>query len=113
MRELRDIVIEENISGIAFNQDFLSFIWKCMKKDYKIVVSTGGGPHVSISRCSAKAKKPYPSKEVMTRAVQLCFGNNFKSTDTKLEITKGAYCSHIREIPVDEIPLKFLAKRIN
>lgn len=72
MRELREIVSEENISDIEFDQYLLSFIWKCMKKEYKVVISTD------------------------------------KSDNTKLEITKGAFCSHIREIPA-----KFLAKRIN
>lgn len=113
MRELREIVSEENISDIEFNQYLLSFIWKCMKKEYKVVISTDSGPHISVSRRSSKAKKPYPPKEVMIKVIELCFGKNFKSDHTKLEITKGAFCSHIREIPINEIPAKFLAKRIN
>ncbi len=113
MKSLKEIVQEGNAKVLDFNQDYIRFIWKFSGKGYLVMITHGGGPHISVSRESSKAKKPYPKKEVIDALIDLCFGLNYQNKSTHFEITKGAFCSHIREIPITEKALPYLAKRIN
>lgn len=113
MKSLKEIVQNGNAQVLDFNQDYIRFIWKCNGKGYLVMITTGNGPHISVSRESNRAKKPYPKKEVISALINLCFGSDYKSDTSHLEITKGAFCSHIREIPIEQKPLPYLCKRIN
>lgn len=113
MKSLKEIIQNGNAQVLDFNQEYIRFTWKCNGKGYLVMITTGNEPHISISRVGSKAKKPYPKKEVISALIDLCFGSEYNNPSTHFEITKGAFCSHIRELPITQQPLPYLFKRIN